>query len=287
MAMYRAKESGRNNYQFYTPDMGDRALVRMSLESSVRRALDREEFTMYYQPIVDLDSGQLVSLEALVRWSHPELGVVSPADFVPLAEETGLIIPLGEWILRRVCAEIANWRDLGIEPPRVSINLSSKQLNDHDLVAVVAAILAKAKIAPELLTFELTENTVMQNAESTVPMLHDLRKLGVRLAIDDFGTGYSSLSYLKRLPIDILKIDRSFVQNVPDDPDDSAIVEAIIALSHSLRLGVVAEGVEETEQVEFLRRLGCDAVQGYLCGRPVPAEETTVLLRKRRQLIAA
>lgn len=287
MAMYRAKESGRNNYQFYTPDMGDRALVRMSLESSVRRALDRQEFTIFYQPIVDLKSGQLGSLEALVRWQHPELGLVSPADFIPLAEETGLIIPLGEWILKHVCGRIRQWFDAGIHPPRVAINLSSRQLGERELVDTVAKTLERNRLPPSALTFELTENTVMENFESSVDMLHQLREFGVGLAIDDFGTGYSSLSYLTRLPVDILKIDRAFVMNVPGNAEHNAIVEAVIALARSLNFQTIAEGVEEDAQVRYLRSLGCDSVQGFLCGKPASYEDTLVILQARGQLIAA
>jgi diguanylate cyclase (GGDEF)-like protein len=287
MAMYRAKESGRNNYQFYTPDMGDRVLARMSLESSVRRALDRKEFTVFYQPIIDLASGQIRSLEALVRWVHPELGLVPPADFIPLAEESGLIIPLGAWIFDHVCEQVAAWRDAGISPPPIAVNVSSRQLNDHDLVETVRATMHAHRLEAGTVTLELTENSVMQNFSTSVDMLRSLRELGLALAIDDFGTGYSSLSYLTRLPIDTLKIDRSFVQHLPGSAENSAIVEAVIALAHSLRFQVVAEGVEEKAQLEYLRSIGCDAVQGFLCGRPVSAAETLTLLQHKRVGAAA
>ena len=287
MAMYRAKEAGRNNYQFYTSDMGDRAVVRMSLESRIRRALDRQEFTIFYQPIVDLESGGIRAFEALIRWQHPELGLVSPAEFIPLAEETGLIIPLGEWVVRNTCRTLREWCDAGLGCPRISINLSSRQLNDHGLVGRLSSILARYEIAPEQLTFELTENSIMQNFESAIPMLQDLRELGAGLAIDDFGTGYSSLSYLTRLPIDILKVDRSFVQKVPDDAEHDAIVEAVVALAKSLRLKVVAEGVETDKQLRYLRALGCDAVQGYLLGRPASEADTRRLIAERAEAAAA
>jgi diguanylate cyclase (GGDEF)-like protein len=287
MAMYRAKELGRNNYQFYTPDMGDRVLARMSLESSVRRALDRKEFTVFYQPIIDLASGQIRSLEALVRWLHPELGLVPPADFIPLAEETGLIIPLGAWIFEHVCEQVAAWRDAGISPPPIAVNMSSRQLNDNDLVETMRAAMRAHRLEPGSMTLELTENSVMQNLNTSVDMLRSLRELGLALAIDDFGTGYSSLSYLTRLPIDTLKIDRSFVQHVPGSAENNAIVEAVIALAHSLRFQVVAEGVEEEAQLEYLRNIGCDAVQGYLCGRPAGAADTLTLLQHKRVGVAA
>jgi diguanylate cyclase (GGDEF)-like protein len=285
MAMYRAKESGRNHYQFYSPEMGDRVNVRMSLESSIRRALDREEFSVYYQPVVDVSSGRISSLEALVRWIHPELGIVSPADFIPLAEETGLIGPLGEWIIEDVCRQYRSWERAGVGPQRVAINLSSRQLNNPDLVRRVGDIVDDVGMSAESIIFELTENTVMQNAEGSVSMLHAFRELGIKISVDDFGTGYSSLSYLKRLPIDTLKIDRSFVFNVPQDSDDSAIVSAIVALAHSLRLDVVAEGVENEAHVAFLSRLGCDYIQGYFLGKPVSAEDTTQILSGDIQLL--
>ncbi|MEM7252168.1 MAG: EAL domain-containing protein [Pseudomonadota bacterium] len=285
MAMYRAKESGRNNYQFYTSDMADRALTRMSLESSIRRALEREEFVVYYQPLIDTKSGELCAFEALVRWEHAELGVVSPGEFIPLAEEAGLIGRLGQQVLRAVCKQIRAWSDAGLDVVKVAINLSGRQLNDPELVSNVKATLAESNVDPSGIVLELTENTVMQNAEASIEMLDELKSLGIALAIDDFGTGYSSLSYLKRLPIDHLKIDRSFVANVPNDADESAIVQAIVALAHSLRLGVVAEGVEVESQISFLQELGCDTLQGYFFGRPAPAADAEKFLRNHGSLL--
>jgi diguanylate cyclase (GGDEF)-like protein len=284
-AMYRAKDQGRNTFEFYTPDMGTQMLVRMSLESSIRRALDREEFTIHYQPLVDLASGRLISFEALVRWQHPDLGLVSPADFVPLAEETGLIKPLGRWVLREACVQSRRWQDVAPHPVRVGVNLSGKQFADQELVRHIAGTLEENDLSPSLLELEITENTVMHNTDTTIAMLSELKRLGIQLSVDDFGTGYSSLSYLKRLPLDVLKIDRSFVGHVPDDADDSAIVTAIVAMAQSLRLGVVAEGVETAEQVECLRGRGCDTIQGFYLGRPMPAKEALSLVARGGSLI--
>ena len=284
-AMYRAKEHGRNTYQFYTPDMGTQVLVRMSLESSIRRALEKDEFTIHYQPMVDLGSGALVCAEALVRWQHSELGLVPPAQFIALAEETGLINPLGKWVLRSACACAKQWQSDRERPLRLAVNLSGKQFGDHRLVASIQEVLAETGLDPTLLELEITENTVMQNTDNAVSMISELKRLGIHVSVDDFGTGYSSLSYLKRLPLDALKIDRSFVGNVPADPDDSAIVKAIVAMAHSLRLGVVAEGVETADQIRFLREQSCDIVQGYYLGRPMPQDQFAALVRTGRNLI--
>lgn len=284
-AMYRAKEHGRNTYQFYTPDMGTQVLVRMSLETSIRRALKRDEFTIHYQPVVDLGSGALVCAEALVRWEHPELGLVPPAQFIGLAEETGLIKPLGRWVLRNACQRARQWQSVSNHPLRVAVNLSGKQFGDHHLVENIHEILQDVGLSPALLELEITENTVMQNSDNAICMIGALKQLGIRVSVDDFGTGYSSLSCLKRLPLDALKVDRSFVGNIPADPDDSAIVKAIVAMAHSLRLGVVAEGVETGEQIDFLRAQGCDLAQGYYVGRPMPGEQFAEMLRAGRSLI--
>ncbi len=285
-AMYRAKDHGRNTYEFYTPEMSTEVQVRMSLESSIRRALDREEFVVHYQPLVELATGTLVSFEALVRWEHPELGLVSPAEFVPLAEETGLIKQLGRWVLREACSRARRWQTLAGRPVRVAVNLSGKQFSDRDLVGHIAGVLEDAALAPSQLELEITENTVMHNTDTSIAMLLELKRLGIHLSVDDFGTGYSSLSYLKRLPLDTLKIDRSFVGHVPGDADDTAIVQAIVAMAHSLRLGVVAEGVETATQVEFLREVGCDLVQGYFLGRPMPGADADAIVRQRAPLLS-
>lgn len=271
VAMYRAKEHGRNNYQFYTAEMSARAMERLALENDLRRALERNEFLLHYQPQVHLASGDIIGLEALIRWHHPELGLVPPADFISPAEETGLIVPIGEWVLFSACQQARAWQDAGHREVRVAVNLSGRQLKQRDLVDTVRGVLSDTGLEPKWLELELTESSIMQNDKLTRSTLWELHDMGVRLSIDDFGTGYSSLSYLKRFPIDTLKIDRSFVRDITTDPDDAAIATAIIAMAHNLKLEVVAEGVETAEQRQFLQDRGCDSIQGYLISRPVPA----------------
>jgi diguanylate cyclase (GGDEF)-like protein len=272
-ALYRAKEQGGHNYQFYTADMNAKALQRLTLENSLRHALERDEFVLHYQPQVDIDSGQIVGAEALVRWQHPELGLVSPSEFIPLAEDMGLIIPLGEWVLRTACAQNKEWQEAGLPLMRLSVNLSARQFQQPKLAEMIARALSETGLEPEQLELELTESALMGNAETAIETLRQIKATGVRLAIDDFGTGYSSLSYLKRLPIDVLKIDRSFVCESTTAPDDAAIVMAIIGLAHNLKLKVIAEGVETEEQLAFLRLLRCDEIQGDLCSRPLAAAD--------------
>lgn len=279
-AMYRAKEKGRNNYQFYTPIMNDKILERLDLENSLRHALNRQEMVAYYQPQVDLNSGKITGMEALARWQHPKLGLVSPACFIPLAEETGLIVPLGEYILSAACAQNKAWQESGLPPLRVAVNLSARQFQQEDLVERVAQILEKTKLASRYLELELTESAVMQDVEFTANTLRDLRKMGVHIAIDDFGTGYSSLSYLKKFPINTLKIDQSFIRDLTTDSNDAAIATAVIALAHSLDLKVTAEGVETQKQLNFLKKQKCDKMQGYLFSRPIPAKDFEKLLIK-------
>jgi EAL domain-containing protein (putative c-di-GMP-specific phosphodiesterase class I) len=245
--------------------------VRM--ENDLRHAIERNELDVFYQPQARVDNGQIVGAEALVRWRHPTRGMVSPADFIPLAEETGLINAIGEWVLRTACAQLQGWLESGVPAMRVAVNLSVKQLLKKDFASTVEQVLADTGLAPSLLELEITESTLMENAQDTLTALHRLRSLGVRLSIDDFGTGYSSLSYLKRFPVDIIKIDRSFVRDVSHDADDAAIVTGIIALAHSLRLNVVAEGVETESQLRFLREQSCDMQQGYYLSPPVPAAQ--------------
>lgn len=270
-ALYRAKEQGGNNYQFYTADMNAKALKRLALENSLRHALERDEFALHYQPQVDISSGQIVGMEALLRWQHPELGLVCPSDFIPLAEDTGLIVPIGEWVLHTACAQNKKWHEEGWPSMRISVNLSARQFEQLQLVEIITEALSETGLAPEQLELELTESAIMKNTETAIETLHRIKKTGVRIAIDDFGTGYSSLSYLKQLPIDVLKIDRSFVCESTTAPDDAAIVMAIIGLAHTLNLKVIAEGVETEEQLAFLRLLKCDEIQGYLCSRPLAA----------------
>ena len=279
-AMYHAKGDGRGTFHFFRPQMTERVKRRLALEIGLRRALERKEFVLHFQPIVQLGSGKLVGAEALVRWSHPERGLVSPAEFIPVAEDIGLIVPLGEWVLQEACAQAATWPKTGNSPLFVAVNLSARQFHEGSLVSVVGNALARSGLPASQLELEITESVLMQQTEASIRMLRDFESLGVKLAIDDFGTGYSSLGYLKRFPVSTLKIDRSFLREVSRDDDDRAIVTAIMAMARSLGLTVTAEGVERAEQAAFLRELGCDQVQGYLYARPGPAEEFERLLRK-------
>ena len=277
-ALYRAKEQGRNRYQLYAPAMNAIAFKRLVLENSLRRALERDELTLHYQPLVSLKKNELAGVEALIRWSHPDLGLVPPLDFIPMAEETGLIVPLTRWILRTACSQMKAWQDAGIAPPVVSVNVSARRFNDSNLPGIVAETLADSQISGSSLCIEITESVMMDNVEATIGTLQELKKLGVKISIDDFGTGYSSLSYLKRLPIDTLKIDQSFVRDLPTDNDDSAIAMLIISMAHDLNLSVVAEGVETEQQMSFLRTRKCDVMQGYLVSRPLAHADLTRFL---------
>ncbi|WP_298036715.1 EAL domain-containing protein [uncultured Desulfuromonas sp.] len=272
VAMYRAKDEGRDRYQFFTPDMNSRARDYLLLEGSLRQALQEKQFLLHYQPQIDMTSGELIGMEALVRWEHPERGTVPPGDFIPLAEETGLIVPIGDWVLRTACAQNKAWQDKGMAPMRMAVNISGQQFRQPDFVDTVKRILEETGLDPEWLELEITESIVMENVGQTILTLTDLKVRDIHLSIDDFGTGYSSLNYLKRFPISKLKIDRSFVRDVHTDPNDAAICTAIIALGLSMDLDVVAEGVETEGQAEFLRTKGCIQGQGYLFGRPGPPE---------------
>ncbi|MGA7816270.1 sensor domain-containing protein [Caballeronia sp.] len=280
LAMYRAKDMGRNTYQFYQPEMNASVGARMNVERRLRRGLRDNEFLLHYQPQVDLASGAIVGTEALVRWMDPEFGLVSPASFIPVAEECGLIGPLSEWVLREACRQNKAWQDEGLPPARVSVNLSARQFQQRDVAVLVKSVLAETGLEPKYLELELTESAIMRNAEEAVTMLSELAALGIGIAIDDFGTGYSSLSYLKRFPVDRLKIDRSFVADIGGSVEDETITSAIIALAHSLDLQVIAEGVETTAQLEFLVARECDEMQGFLFSRPVPADEIPALLQR-------
>jgi diguanylate cyclase (GGDEF)-like protein len=271
-AMYHVKKSGRNRFARFAPDMSTFFPDRLAMENDLRKALDRRELELHYQPKFDVQSGALCGMEALVRWRHPQRGLVSPADFIPLAEETGLIIPLGQWVLREACRQVRAWQDMGLSPPRVAVNISGAHLHHDDLADQVAVALRETRLDVNFLEIEITESVVMQNASIALLVLERLSKMGVRLAIDDFGTGYSSLSYLKRFPINTLKIDRSFIRDLTN-PNDAHIVRAIIALAESLRLEVVAEGVETQAQLDFLKSYRGSQYQGFLRGRPVPGAE--------------
>lgn len=270
-AMYHAKESGRGNYQFFTHEMNVAAAERLLLETSLRHAVAGGELLLHYQPLVGLADGRIVATEALLRWKHPELGFVDPARFIHIAEESGLIAPLGEWVLRQACLQIKQWHALGIELPRMVVNLSPRQFREKNLVQTFSSVFREAGVEPHWLGLEITESAIMENPEVTIGILKELKALGIELSLDDFGTGYSSLSYLKRFPIDKLKIDQSFIHDITTDPDDEAMVTAIIAMAHHLNIRVVAEGVETEAQLTFLREHGCDEYQGYLFSRPLPA----------------
>ncbi|MGH2367961.1 MAG: putative bifunctional diguanylate cyclase/phosphodiesterase [Chloroflexota bacterium] len=280
VAMYMAKSLGKGQYIIFEPSMHAVALERLALAADLRRAVERQEFTLRYQPIAVLETGRIAGVEALVRWQHPEHGLLAPDTFIPLAEETGLIVPIGRWVLQQACRQMAQWRE-ALPPDRsltMSVNLSARQLQQPGLVEEVGHVLRQTGLDPQDLTLEMTETTLMEDTEVTIPRLQALRSLGVRLAIDDFGTGYSSLSYLRRFPIDILKIDRSFVEGVGSGTEQGALVQTIIALGETLRLRTVAEGIEGAEQLDALRALGCDLGQGYYLAKPLDAAEVSALL---------
>jgi len=279
VAMYRTKETGRNNYLFYSPMMNIHTLERLELESDLRQALERGEFLLHYQPQIELATGRITTVEALLRWKHPLRGIVAPSDFISLAEETGLIVPIGEWALAAACARTKAWQDEGLAGLKVAVNLSARQFADPMLLPKLTRIIHESGLDPSSLELEITESLVMSHGEGAAAVLESLKALGVRIAMDDFGTGYSSLGYLKRFPIDTIKIDRSFVRDIASDSDDKKITRAIIAMAHSMSLTVVAEGVETPEQLRFLRAQHCDAVQGYLFYRPLAQEDVADAIR--------
>jgi diguanylate cyclase (GGDEF)-like protein/PAS domain S-box-containing protein len=283
-AMYLAKEQGRNNYQHFSPNMNVKTLERLALETNLRHALERKELILHYQPFLNLSTGKIIGMEALVRWRHPDLGLISPAKFIPLAEETGLIVPISEWVLKSACEQNRAWQTAGLPPIHIAVNLSARQFQEKNLAMMVKQVLKETGLDPAYLELELTESVIMKNAETTTAVLREFHDLGIEISIDDFGTGYSSLNYLKRFPVNKLKIDQSFVREITTDPDDAAITVAIIAMGHSLHLKVIAEGVETKEQLEYLRSIDCDEIQGYLFSRPLPAEESTKILAEGRTL---
>jgi diguanylate cyclase (GGDEF)-like protein len=277
-AMYGAKNGGRNNYRFYLAEMHENAAQRLQTETQLRQALERNEFLLHYQPKLDLSTGTISGFEALLRWRHPQRGLVPPLEFIDILEDTGLILPVGAWVIGEVCRQLKAWQAQGMAVPPVAINLSARQLQQADLAGAVERIVVRAGVDPALLEFELTESMLMENPEAAVDTLTRIKALGMRLSVDDFGTGYSSLAYLKRFPLDALKIDRTFVRDLPDDPDDAAITKAVIRLAHSLNLKVVAEGVENEAQIRELELYDCDEIQGYYVGRPLPAQGCADLL---------
>ncbi|HET6719010.1 MAG TPA: EAL domain-containing protein, partial [Rhodocyclaceae bacterium] len=285
IAMYKAKQGGKNRYQFYARHMQVDAQARMQMEKELRAAVDNQEFVLHYQPIVDADSGELVGAEALIRWPRPDGSMASPLDFVPVAEDCGLIVPIGEWVLREAARQWHEWQRKDYPPLHLSVNVSGVQFREPSLNQRVEEILAEFAIAPGYLVLEITESVLMDGSLEAENRMKDIKALGVGYSLDDFGTGFSSLSYLKRFPVDIVKIDRSFVNDCPDDHNDAHLVEAIVNMAHSLDLRVTAEGVETEEQLEFLRDLGCDYLQGFLVGRPLPAAAFEVLIQRRQLLL--
>ncbi|NSW91406.1 MAG: EAL domain-containing protein [Firmicutes bacterium] len=284
IAMYRAKDLGGNNYQFFTSGMNLAILDRLNMENSLRHALERKEFKIYYQPVVNIGTGEITGVEALIRWQRPGLGMVPPAEFIPLAEETGLIIPIGEWVMRTACAQNKAWQDAGFPPLHMAVNLSALQFRQHNFVGTVENILNETGLEPCYLELEITESIVMKDVRLNSEVLRKLREMGVRISLDDFGTGYSSLCYLKHFPVDNLKIDRSFVRSIAVNQQDTAIISAIVDIAHKLNYKVTVEGVETEEQLIILKQQQCDNIQGYLFSKPLPAREIKKLLKENKRL---
>jgi diguanylate cyclase (GGDEF)-like protein len=284
VAMYQAKHHGRNNYQYYSESMNKFAVERFTVENKLRKALDHNEFMLFYQPQIDIATGRMIGVEALIRWLQPDLVLIKPGKFIPLAEETGLIIPIGEWVLRTACAENRAWQRAGLKPMHMTVNVSGIQFRQNNFVETVSRILKDTGLDPKYLQLELTEGTIMKDSKNTIEKLHALQAMGIQVAIDDFGTGYSSLNYLKRFPLSTLKIDYSFVKDLVTSPNDQAIVNAIVSLAHNFNLKVIAEGVEKRKQLAFLRDCGCEAVQGYLICPPVNSVVLAEFIKKEKYL---
>ena len=282
-AMYCAKDEGRNNYQFYTASMNASSFERLSLENNLRKALDREELQVYYQPKIDLARHKVSGMEALMRWNHPDLGMISPDEFIPLAEQTGLIVGMGEWVIRTVCRQMQEWVSAGQTGLKVAVNLSARQFRQDNLVDVISDVIRETSLDPQRLELELTESVIIDDLEASRGTLAELKAMGIRISLDDFGTGYSSLRLLKELPIDSLKIDQSFIRDITSDVDDAAIVSTLISLAHNLKLRVIAEGVETGKQLEYLRVKKCDEAQGYLIARPMTADAFENWIQEHRK----
>ncbi|MBI5557821.1 MAG: EAL domain-containing protein [Deltaproteobacteria bacterium] len=283
VAMYHAKESGRNSFQFFSEQMNSRAMEKLSIETDLKKALERRELLVYYQPQIDLITGKVAGVEALVRWQHPRLGLVSPAMFIPIAEETGFIVEIGGWVMLESCRQARQWQQQGVPPLRMGVNISSLQFKQQSMASLVRQALEETGLEARYLELELTESAIMQNVDQVNDTLNELKEIGVNLSVDDFGTGYSSMSYLKRFPLDTLKIDRSFVKDITTDPNDAAIIKAIIALAKSLGLKTIAEGVETEDQLRFLREQRCDEMQGFLASKPLPAAEVEQFFAEKRK----
>jgi EAL domain-containing protein (putative c-di-GMP-specific phosphodiesterase class I) len=277
-AMYEGKKRGYNNYQFFNQDMNAQTIQRQSIQTDLRGSLKRQEFVLHYQPKINLQTERITGVEALIRWLHPDRGLVSPLQFIPIAEESGLILPIGQWVLREACRQVQDWIDAGLHAIPVAVNVSSLEFRSEGFLKSLRAILKDTRLDPRYLELELTESVLMQHAKSSASVLSTLKSIGVRLALDDFGTGYSSLSYLKMFPIDSLKIDQSFIHDITTDTDDATIVSAVITMAKGLKKGVIAEGVETEEQMTFLQAHGCDEAQGYYFSKPVVALQFAKLL---------
>jgi EAL domain-containing protein (putative c-di-GMP-specific phosphodiesterase class I) len=282
-AMYRAKDVGRNSAQFYAPEMSKKAIERVSTEAALRQALQLGQFELHYQPQVAISTGEAIGMEALIRWRHPQMGMIPPVKFIPVAEESGLIVPIGEWVMRTACRQNKAWQDAGLPALPVSVNLSAVQLKQAGFVGLVAQVLKDTGLDPRYLDLELTESMVMGKTEVVIARLEELKSLGVALSMDDFGTGYSNLGYLKSFPLDELKIDQSFVRDLPSSKDASAIAGAIVSMGRSLGLRIIAEGVETFAQAEFLSGNDCDHAQGYLYSKPLPADEFAAWLKANQE----
>jgi EAL domain-containing protein (putative c-di-GMP-specific phosphodiesterase class I) len=286
MAMYLAKEDGKNNFRFFDKGVRMQSIERLTLETCLRHALERDQFSLDYQPKVDLATGQITGVEALLRWTHPEHGILPPAQFIPLAEETGLIVPIGRWVLKEACAQNMAWQRRGLLPVSMAVNLSPRQFIDENLLQDIDEALAASGMSPVLLQLEVTESMMMRNVSRAIKVLDTIQSRGIRLAIDDFGTGYSSMSLMKQFPIDTIKIDRSFVRDLPDDTEDRAIAQAIISMGKALGMTIVAEGVETAAQQDFLRSHGCDEMQGYLFSKPLSPDQLADRLRPAPLLVS-
>jgi len=283
-AMYSAKENGRHNFRFFTDDMNAQVVERLTLEHSLRRALDKKEFFLVYQPQMEIATGRITGLEALIRWQHPELGLVPPDKFIRIAENSGLIVPIGEWVLRTACVQARKWQDEGLPPVPVAVNVSAVQFRQEGFCELIRRVLEETGLAAQYLELELTESLLLSSADVTFAVLKELKAMGLKLAIDDFGTGYSSLSYLKQFPVGKLKVDRSFIRDVAVNADDAAITTAVISMAKSLNLKVIAEGVENEAQMSFLRARQCDEIQGYYFSKPLPADECAEKVRSTLRL---